>query len=146
MEIQLIIDFQFSADNGFNWLSFDLPIRQGTVSEGGYSFDINSKGDIVVVGGDYTEQNAGKNSCCISLDKGLTWNKPNNFPLGYRSCVQYMNDSILVSVGTSGLDYSTDNGFNWNSLDTTYNLNVIKFVNDSIGYAAGNGEIIKIWK
>lgn len=134
----------FSADKGENWLSFDLPIRQGKESEGGYSFDINTKGEMTVLGGDWTETDEGLNSSCYSLDKGMTWSKPNSEPSGYKSCVQYLNDSTLIGVGVNGIDISEDAGLNWNVSDTTHKLNVVKFMNDSIGYAAGNGVILKL--
>ena len=131
-----------SVDSGETWSSETLPIRQGKNSEGGYSFDINGNRDMMVVGGDYSEPYNELNNACLL--KGQSWRKVESSPKGYRSCVQYMNDSTLVSVGISGMDISLNYGGNWSSVDTTYNLNVLKFVNDTVGYAAGKGVILKL--
>ena len=61
-------------------------------------------------------------------------------------CVEFIDDSTLITVGTSGIDISTDYGYKWSPIDTIYNLNVIKSINDSLIYAAGNGVIVKILK
>jgi photosystem II stability/assembly factor-like uncharacterized protein len=133
-----------SKDKGLSWSSYKLPIRQGKESEGGYSFDISERGQIAIVGGDYTESTNDSSNFCFSKDEGLTWQLAETNPHGYRSCIHYVNDSILFSVGITGIDYSTDKGLNWTSLDTNYNLNVVKFTNGSVGFAAGKGVILEI--
>lgn len=132
-----------SHNKGLSWSSQKLPLRQGKPSEGGYSFDINDIGHIAVVGGNYTEPNTSLDNYCY-LDKVSSWKTSISPPLGYKSCVHFVNDSTLMAVGIAGMDFSNDYGQTWESQDTNYNLNVIQFVNDTLGYAAGKGVILKV--
>jgi hypothetical protein len=65
---------------------------------------------------------------------------------GYRSCVQYVphgDANSLVVIGFDGIDYSSDKGETWNHLSDE-SFYTIRFLNDSIAYAAGKGRISKL--
>jgi len=65
---------------------------------------------------------------------------------GYRSCVQYVpnrNGKELVAIGFKGVDYSNDSGSSWKHLSDE-GFYTIRFLNDSIAYAAGAGRISKL--
>ena len=65
---------------------------------------------------------------------------------GYRSCVQYIpnsNGKELVAIGFKGIDYSNDSGDSWTHLSDE-GFYTIRFLNDSVAYAAGNGRISKL--
>ena len=65
---------------------------------------------------------------------------------GYRSCVQYIPNRAgkeLVAIGFKGVDYSNDSGATWKHLSDE-GFYTIRFLNDSIAYAAGAGRISKL--
>ncbi len=102
-----------TKDLGITWEISDIPYFSKSAS-GAYSLCMldNLKG--VVVGGDYTKPNENDLIGFYTIDGGKTWQKSNNQPLGYRSCVINSNQ-ILFCCGTNGIDYSVDFGKNWKS-------------------------------
>ena len=69
----------------------------------------------------------------------------NKFP-GYRSCVQYIpnsNANKIIAVGFEGIAYSKDKGNSWKELSKE-SFYTIRFLNDSIAFAAGKDRISKI--
>lgn len=83
----------------------------------------------------------------ITKDGGMTWRLVSNGKNpGYRSCVQYLPDSggqELVAVWSEGIDYSPDGGKTWENLSRE-GFYTIRFVNDSLAFAAGKGRISKL--
>jgi photosystem II stability/assembly factor-like uncharacterized protein len=66
---------------------------------------------------------------------------------GYASCVQFFPKSKgkkLVSVGASGLFYSTDKGQSWKQFSTDKNLYTVRFIDSKNAIAAGKNKIIRI--
>jgi hypothetical protein len=49
----------------------------------------------------------------------------------------------LVAIGFKGIDYSNNSGDSWTHLSDE-GFYTIRFANDSIAYAAGNGRISKL--
>ena len=49
----------------------------------------------------------------------------------------------LVAIGFEGIDYSNDSGSNWKHLSDE-GFYTIRFLNDSIAYAAGKGRVAKL--
>jgi len=81
------------------------------------------------------------------MDGGKTWElvAQHQNP-GYRSCVQYIpnrNGKELVAIGFKGIDYSNDSGRSWKHLSDE-GFYTIRFLNDTIAYAAGAGRISKL--
>jgi len=98
------------------------------------------------IGGDYTKPEIDSLNKIITKDGGKTWKTiANNNNPGYRSCVQYFpnrNGKKLLAVGFNGIDYSSDSGHSWKHLsDDGYYT--VRFLNDSIAFAAGKGKISK---
>ncbi len=95
----------------------NLPIVQGTESTGANSVAVwgrtNRALQIIVVGGDFSNDTASANNCFYSYDHGKTWKAPKENPHGYRSCVEFISKTKLISCGTSGVDISADNGATW---------------------------------
>lgn len=95
----------------------DMPIIQGTETTGANSVGVKShkkKKTIIVVGGDFKTADATTKNCVITTDLGATFTTPAVAPHGYRSCVIYLNKDNWITCGLNGVDYSTDNGSNWN--------------------------------
>lgn len=137
----------YSANKGHTWQAFETPIIQGTPTTGIYSIDFYDDSQGFAIGGDYTQPEDNSANKMLTSDGGKTWQLvgQNKAP-GYRSCVQYVpngNGNALVVVGQQGIDYSNDGGLNWKSLSNE-GFYTLRFLNDSIAFAAGKGRISKL--
>lgn len=104
-----------SQDFGKTWKDSQVPIQQGTSSQGIFSLAMNSTGKIWVVGGDYLNDKNKEMVGAWSLDFGNTWNEFTNGPHGYRSSIEIIDEDgeVLLCSGTSGVDLSKDGGLHW---------------------------------
>tara|TARA_Y100000588_G_scaffold222524_1_gene236434 strand:- start:7304 stop:8389 length:1086 start_codon:yes stop_codon:yes gene_type:complete len=137
----------YSPDKGKTWDVFETPIVQGKETTGMYSIDFYDETNGFAIGGDYTKANDTLNNKIRTKDGGKTWQVvANGKGPGYRSCVQYIPNSKakeLVAIGFKGIDYSNDSGETWKHLSDE-GFYTIRFLNDSVAYAAGNGRISKL--
>lgn len=137
----------YSPDKGNTWEIYDTPIIQSKATTGIYSMDFYDEKNGFAIGGDYTQPNDTLNNKIRTNDGGKTWQVvANGKGPGYRSCVQYIPNSKgkeLVAVGFKGIDYSNDAGDSWKHLSEE-GFYTIRFLNDSVAYAAGNGRISKL--
>lgn len=137
----------YSGDKGLTWSVYNTPIIQGKTTTGIYSVDFYDKNNGFAIGGDYTKPNDSLDNKIKTIDGGKTWQVvANGEGPGYRSCVQYIPNSAgkeLVTVGFKGIDYSNDSGDSWKHLSDE-GFYTIRFVNDSIAYAAGKGRISEL--
>lgn len=137
----------FSPDKGETWEVFETPIVQGLETTGMYSLDFYDENNGFAIGGDYTKAGDSTANKIRTQDGGKTWQlvAQNQSP-GYRSCVQYIpgrEAKELVAIGFKGIDYSNDAGENWKHLSDE-GFYTLRFVNDSVAYAAGNKRIAKL--
>ncbi len=137
----------YSPDKGKTWEVYDTPIIQGKETTGIYSIDFYDELNGFAIGGDYTKPEDNQANKIRTTDGGKTWKlvAQNQVP-GYRSCVQYIPNgkgNELVAVGFEGIDYSKDYGTTWKHLSDV-GFYTIRFLNDSIAYAAGKGRISKL--
>jgi photosystem II stability/assembly factor-like uncharacterized protein len=131
----------------------DLPLLQGATSYGANSIAVrdnkNRKNSLyfVVVGGDFTHDTSSEKNCAITKDAGKTWITPTTPPHGYRSCVEFISSTKLITCGTSGIDVSADGGMNW-QLVSKESFHVCRKAKDGKSvFLAGNGKIAKlVWK
>lgn len=91
----------------------DLPILQGKTSTGANSIAIKNKNIFIIVGGDFNSKDDTTQNCCITNDGGKTFIPPAIRPHGYRSCVEYLQQTTWISCGLSGVDISKDDGQRW---------------------------------
>ena len=137
----------YSEDKGETWEVYETPIIQGLETTGLYSIDFYDENNGFAIGGDYTKPNDSLNTKIRTKDGGKTWQVvANGKGPGYRSCVQYVpnsNGKELVAVGFKGIDYSNDSGDSWRHLSDE-GFYTIRFLNDSVAYAAGKGRISKL--
>ncbi|WP_299526807.1 oxidoreductase [Winogradskyella sp.] len=137
----------YSPDKGKTWEVFDTPIIQGKETTGMYSIDFYDENNGFAIGGDYTKPNDTLANKIRTADGGKTWQiMANGKGPGYRSCVQYVPDrnaKELVAIGFKGIDYSNDAGETWKHLSDE-GFYTLRFLNDSVAYAAGIGRISKL--
>jgi len=137
----------YSPDKGINWEAYDTPIIQGEGTQGIYSVDFYDEKNGVVIGGDYTKAAANNANKAITTDGGKTWSLlSDNAGPGYKSCIQYVPNSkrnAMVAIGFTGISFSKDRGTSWKELSKE-GFYTLKFVNDSIAYAAGNKRIARL--
>lgn len=137
----------FSPDKGKTWEVFETPILQGKETTGMYSVDFYDENNGFAIGGDYTKPNDTLANKIRTKDGGETWKVvADGKGPGYRSCVQYIPNrqgKELVAIGFKGIDYSNDSGDSWKHLSDE-GFYTIRFLNDSVAYAAGRGRISKL--
>lgn len=137
----------YSKDKGLTWNVIQTPIVNEKETEGIYSIDFYDELNGFAIGGDYTKPDDNTANKIVTKDGGNTWvlvaegQNP-----GYRSCVQYIPNregKELVTVGFKGIDYSKDGGLTWKNLSKE-GFYTLKFLNDSVAYAAGQARISKL--
>lgn len=137
----------YSSDKGHTWDVFNTPIIQGLETTGMYSIDFYDELNGFAIGGDYTKPEVNIKNKIKTSDGGKTWQVvADGQSPGYRSCVKYVPNSDaseLVAVGFKGIDYSNDSGVTWSHLSDE-GFYTIRFLNDSVAYAAGQGRISKL--
>lgn len=100
-------------------IKMDLPVIRGKNSTGANSIAVyhhrkrKAARQMVVVGGDFSDDKNAFQNCALSADGGVTWQTPKMLPQGYRSCVEYISKKRLLTCGTSGVDISSDGGIHW---------------------------------
>ena len=137
----------YSPDKGITWEVFETPIVQGLETTGMYSIDFYDEFNGFAIGGDYTKPDDNAANKIRTQDGGKTWELvAQGQEPGYRSCVQYIPNregKELVAIGFNGINHSNDGGLNWKHLSDE-GFYTIRFLNDSVAYAAAKGRISKL--
>ena len=97
-----------------------LAVKQGGESTGanGIAFSMSDTGIGIIVGGDFKRDNVTDSNCVVIHLPGFTQTKPLIPPHGYRSAVVSAGAKQWVTCGTSGVDWSADNGNTWKTIST----------------------------
>ena len=137
-----------SENKGLTWFAYDTPIVQGKEMTGIFSGDFYDEKNGIIVGGNYEKPNQNYGNKATTEDGGKTWHLiAEKKGFGYASCVQYLPNSDgkqIVTVGASGIYYSSDSGKIWQQFSKDPDLYTIRFLNDSVAFAAGKDKIIRI--
>jgi photosystem II stability/assembly factor-like uncharacterized protein len=128
-----------------------IPIMQGKETTGANSVsvfdDYKRKGGkrIIVVGGDFSSDTTGQNNCYFTTNRGKTWKEAKIPPRGYRSCVEFLTKTQVITAGMKGVDYSWDGGNTWKPISDV-GFHVVKMAKEGRGvYLAGsNGRIARV--
>ncbi|MGH9372568.1 MAG: WD40/YVTN/BNR-like repeat-containing protein [Vicinamibacterales bacterium] len=105
-----------STDRGVTWTAASTPLPSGT-SAGIFSIAFRDRLHGIVVGGDYKKENEAIDNAAVSADGGATWALVKGLG-GFRSAVAFIPSSnVVVAVGPSGSDYSTDGARTWQPID-----------------------------
>ncbi|MBI5476629.1 MAG: hypothetical protein HY964_07820 [Ignavibacteriales bacterium] len=109
-----------SEDKGENWRTFDSQINDGSSTCGVFSVCFKDELNGIAVGGDYKNDKDKTSNCSISDDGGLSWQSvKSNQPNGFRSCVSWNEKhKFYLTTGTSGTDYTIDDGKTWSGIDS----------------------------
>ena len=138
----------YSPDKGNTWNVYDTPIVQGKTMTGIFTADFYNDKVGVIAGGNYEVPNQNSKNKAITLDGGKTWKLiSDHIGFGYASCIQFVPKSKgkqLVSVGLSGLYYSSNSGHSWEKLLSDGSLYTIRFLDENTAFAAGKDKIIRI--
>lgn len=123
----------------------DLPIIQGTQSTGANSMAVKDKNCFIVVGGDFNAKDDTTRNCVITTNAGQSFSEPNEGPHGYRSCIEYLGKKNWICCGLNGVDYSSDDGKNWNwiSKDSFHAVRKAK-KGKAVYFSGGGGRIGKL--
>ena len=138
-----------------NGSAMEIPILQGGTSTGANSMAISPNGNnIMIVGGDFKKdtsrlQNAVGLKLMEEPNSDQKWqsirktrwviDKSIGLPNGYRSGVEYVSNTILISCGTAGVDISKNKGKNWDLISTESFHVVRKQPNTKAVFLAGSG-------
>jgi len=137
-----------TTDRGRTWKVSNTPLVAGS-SAGIFSIAFRDTKHGAIVGGDYTKEKETGGNLAVTNDGGETWSLVSGLS-GYRSAVAYVpapnqsrQTSMLVAVGPSGADYSTDDGRTWKQIEGP-GFDTLSFVRKRvpgwpIGWAAGAG-------
>jgi photosystem II stability/assembly factor-like uncharacterized protein len=123
-----------SKDRGQTWQVSETPIAAGAPSVGIFSIAFRDKRHGIIVGGDYRKPADTGATAAITSDGGATWTLLDK-RLPYRSAVAWARDR-WVAVGTSGSDFSLDDGATWKPLDRE-NYNSLAFTTSGQGWGVG---------
>lgn len=122
-----------------------LPLQNGKSSTGANSVAVHGN-KAIIVGGDFQNvSNSDSNCVLLQLIPKLTLIAPKNGPNGYKSCVRHVDQQMWLCCGTSGVDYTKDDGENWETLSLSA-FHVAQVVpHKRIIYLAGpNGKIARL--
>lgn len=92
-----------SNDRGKTWAVANTPIAKGTAGSGIFSIAMSDAKNGVIVGGNYEKPSDNTNNLAFTKDGGRTWILDIGLN-GYRSGVAYLDEKIIIAVGTNGAD------------------------------------------
>lgn len=128
-----------SSDGGRTWTVTKTPMASGKAA-GIFSITFWNARQGVAVGGDYTKEREAKDNVAVTSDGGRNWTLIKGaLPGGYRSCVAFLpgrKKPMLIAVGPSGSDYSTDGGNSWMSISSD-GFHSTSFASRNVGWAVG---------
>lgn len=137
----------YSPDKGKNWEVYQTPIVKEAPTQGIYSIDFYDENIGIAIGGDYTSPDNNLSNKAITSDGGHSWQLvADGQEPEYKSCVQFVPGSGgqgIVAIGFTGISYSADGGNNWTALSEE-SFYTLRFLNDSIAYAAGRNRISRL--
>lgn len=134
-----------STDAGTTWRVVAPPIIQGESSTGIFSVAFKDKKNGVVAGGDFQKDSLKVRHILLTRDAGKTWIQPTTPTRGYRECVEYISDKVLIATGPSGTDISLNEGKDWQPLSDEKGFHVVrKARKGKLVVVAGGGKISRL--
>lgn len=138
----------FSADKGKTWGIQQTPILKDEPTQGIYAIDFWDENLGVVIGGDFTKPEGNTANKAWTEDGGKTWQLiADGQDPQYKSCIQFVPNTKgigIVALGFTGISYSANKGATWQQLSDDASFYTLRFLNDSVAYAAGKNRIAKL--
>ncbi|TFH38665.1 MAG: hypothetical protein E4G95_03020 [Bacteroidia bacterium] len=135
-----------SPDNGLNWSVAETDITHRSGSSGIFSVSFIDDNRGVIVGGTYDNPILNDSIAAYTVDGGRSWINSESMPAEYRSCALWLKgkNDIVMAVGKTGWDYSTDYGRNWKFLSDSGYYTARPVPGTMTGFAAGSdGRIVR---
>ena len=136
-----------SHDFGTSWLVYETPIVQGEEMTGIFTADFYNDKTGIIAGGNYLKQTQNWSNKAITTNGGKTWNLiAENEAFGYASCVQFVPNSKakqLISVGGTGMFYSSDFGKSWTKFSDDKDFYTFRFESEKVFYATGRNKLVR---
>lgn len=128
------------------WDYINAPLTHGKASQGAFSF-ASGKDQGILIGGDYSNNKRSDSIATIFIVHPYAlFKSPSKNPMGYQSCVEWVNSQTFLSTGTPGSNITTDGGKTWSQIDSTsYNV-CRKAKKGKLVLLAGDGGKIGILK
>jgi photosystem II stability/assembly factor-like uncharacterized protein len=137
-----------SSDGGRTWGVADAPLAVGK-SGGVFSLAFWDARHGVAVGGDYMKEQDAAGNAAVTDDGGRTWRPVGDRrPKGYRSCVAVVRGTrgpVLVAVGPTGSDYSSDGGRTWSAVGAEGFHSVSVAPGGEVAWAVGEGGRVAVF-
>jgi len=126
-----------SEDAGASWKVQETLIQQGKTSKGIFSIDVLDNGIGIAAGGDYSiDTLAGKNIFSFNMQRNN--HTMHNDVVGYKSCIKFLNNKVILTTGTSGTNLSINKGNDWKTHTELGAYHSIAFdSNNQIGFLSG---------
>ncbi len=115
-----------SDDAGGIWRYKPTPIMQGRTTTGAFSVACWDDNNAIIVGGDYKRDSLSVDNVFYTKNGGSSWVKPTEGTRGYRECVEYISQNVVIAVGPGGVDVSNSGGMTWKPLSDDKGLHVIR--------------------
>jgi photosystem II stability/assembly factor-like uncharacterized protein len=105
-----------SGDRGKSWQVSSTPMNSGP-SAGIFALAFRDPRHGLAAGGDFLLETNSPDALALSDDGGVTWELEDDAPDEYRSGAHWVNGRVVITVGPSGSDVSTDAGHSWDEID-----------------------------
>lgn len=150
MDEAIFVSGGLSAHLFYRDKKISLPMLKGGNTTGPNSIAVRdarkrkNSTTFIVVGGDFNKPEQTTGNCIYTTNAGKTWKTPATPPNGYRSCIEYLNNTTLITCGLTGVDISLDGGENFHLIsEDSYHV-CLKAKDGTAVYLAGNGKIGKL--
>lgn len=127
-------------------LTSAIPYHTLGTTRGANAIAMKHKKKGVIVGGDFAKDTAAFQTCwLVNTASANPIQLPVQSTFGYRSSVIWVNKKMLLACGTSGIDFSADEGNHWKNISTTgFHVAATHKKSKWIFLAGSNGRLARI--
>jgi len=135
-----------SSDSGKSWKIINPNFIKGEQMTGIFSIDFYDKNNGVIFGGDWNNKSNSIKNKFVTADSGKTWQESiSEEKIGYRSCVQYIDEHRVIAVGIPGISFSNDGGKTWKNISDEKYFYTVRIIDNNSALIAGKGKVAKIY-
>jgi photosystem II stability/assembly factor-like uncharacterized protein len=138
----------YSSNKGASWEVFNTPIAQGSAMSGIFTADFYDNRIGIIAGGNYEAPSQNFQNKALTQDGGKTWQLlADHAHFGYASCIQFVPKTKareIVSMGATGIYYSSNQGADWEQLSSEASLYTLRFLTKTTAFAAGKNSLIQL--